>query len=226
MADMIRRQLLTRSAMTGGVLAGAALLMAVRPAVAASGVDLSFELHAIFFSKEAHQPKPLDPQAFVADPTAEAAVGPQGIHHVAEFHPALVAGPFDVGVFNATGKPLGFTLADWFAAKGNVRFSPAGSSTQIDCHFTNLRANGVYSIFENHFDQQPVGFTPLDGTGQGNNFTADPSGRGQITLQAPRPLTHANAVLLVYHSDNQSHGMSRGEIGVTAHHQLIARVPA
>jgi hypothetical protein len=38
-------------------------------------------------------------------------------------------------------------------------------------------------------------------------------------------LTGANAVLLVYHSDGRTHGTSRGQLGVTAHHQLIAKVP-
>jgi hypothetical protein len=31
--------------------------------------------------------------------------------------------------------------------------------------------------------------------------------------------------LLVYHSDGVDHGQQRGQIGVTAHHQLIIRVP-
>ena len=44
-----------------------------------------------------------------------------------------------------------------------------------------------------------------------------------MTVTAPQLLTHANAVLLVYHSDKTFHGDQRGEIGVTAHHQLIAR---
>jgi len=44
-----------------------------------------------------------------------------------------------------------------------------------------------------------------------------------VTLTAPQMLTHANAVLLVYHSDKTFHGDQRGEIGVTAHHQLFAR---
>jgi hypothetical protein len=33
-------------------------------------------------------------------------------------------------------------------------------------------------------------------------------------------------VLVVYHSDGKTHGDSRGEIGVGAQHQLIARLPA
>ncbi len=213
-------------------IVGAAALAAMAPlamagAAAAPGEpDLQFILHAVFFSDETHQPKPLDPHAFVIDPSAPAAVGPQNIHHVAGFRPALVAGPFDVEVFNAEGKSLGFTLADWFAARGSVRITPSGKGARLDCRFTQLRSNGVYSLFENHFDQTPVGFTPSDGTGGTNSFTADANGDAAIRLLSPRPLTHANAVLLVYHSDNRPHGLQRGEIGVTAHHQIIARVPA
>jgi hypothetical protein len=31
--------------------------------------------------------------------------------------------------------------------------------------------------------------------------------------------------VLIYHSDGQTHGASRGQLGVTAHHELIARLP-
>jgi hypothetical protein len=39
----------------------------------------------------------------------------------------------------------------------------------------------------------------------------------------PSVPTHANAVLLIYNSGGQPHGVERGHIGVDAHHQLIAR---
>ncbi len=204
----------------------APLAMSRGAAAAPAGLDLRFILHAVFFSNELHLAQPLDPHAFVRDASAQAAVGPQNIPHAAGFRPALVAGPFDVEAFNAQGKSLGFTLADWLAAKGSVKIAPTGTGAKIDCQFTQLRPNGVYSLFENHFDQKPIGFTPSDGAGKGNSFTADTNGSATISLLSPRPLTHDNAVLLVYHSDNQTHGEQRGEIGVTAHHQIIVRIPA
>jgi len=222
MLTISRRQILGAASMVGI----APLVMSRRAAAAQVGLDLPFILHAVFFSEETHQPKPLDPHAFVKDPSAPAAVGPQNIPHAAGFRPAWVAGPFDVEAFNAQGKSLGFTLADWFAAKGSVKITPSGTGAKLDCHFTQLRPNGVYSLFENHFDQKPIGFTPSDGTGKGTSFTADASGSAAISLVSPRPLTHDNAVLLVYHSDNTAHGIERGEIGVTAHHQIIVRIPA
>jgi hypothetical protein len=88
-----------------------------------------------------------------------------------------------------------------------------------------LKAGGHYSVFENHFDQQPTGFTPLDGAGTRNSFVADSNGAAVVKLIAPEQMTHQNAVLVVYHSDGTPHGSERGAIGDTAHHQLIARVP-
>ncbi|MDE2198103.1 MAG: hypothetical protein KGJ41_03690 [Rhodospirillales bacterium] len=208
-------------------MAGILPLALHNAAHAATGsMELSFILHASFFSTEAHMPRPLDPHVFVKDAAAKAGIGPQNIRHVAGFRPAWVAGPFDAELFNAQGKGLGFSLADWFAAKGSVRITPSGNDARLDCRFTRLRPNGVYSLFENHFDQKPIGFTPLDGAARHNSFTADANGSAAISLLSPQRLTHANAVLLVYHSDNRNHGQQRGEIGVTAHHQIIARIPA
>lgn len=83
----------------------------------------------------------------------------------------------------------------------------------------------MYSLFENHFDQQPIDFTPLDGSGSTNTLVAGKDGTAPVAVKVPDTLSHVNAVLLVYHSDNEAHGASRGEIGVDAHHQLIARFP-
>lgn len=217
-----------RRVVAGTALAVAAGSLGLRPrAAAAAGVlDLDFMLHATFFSEETHQPKPLDPQAFVADPRAKAGIGPQHIRHVAGVRPAFVAGPLDVAVLNAQGRGLGFTLRDWFAAKGKVQIRPEGAGAHIACQFSELLPNAKYSLFVNHFDMKPIGFSPLDGTGATNNVTSDANGAASIALHAPKTLTHANGVLLVYHSDNIFHGMQRGQIGVTAHHHLIVRLPA
>ncbi|MDE2580760.1 MAG: hypothetical protein KGL52_03925 [Rhodospirillales bacterium] len=221
MTNITRRQ-----ALSGLAASGVAPFALAGSAAASAGIELTFMTHAMFFSRESHQKRPLDPQAFVFDAHAPAAMGPQGIHHVAGYRPAWIFGPHDMGVFNADGKALGFTLADWFAAHGTVRIAPAGAGARVACRFARLRPNGVYSLFENHFDQKPIGFTPLDGTGRTSSFVADANGQAHLVVHAPHRLTPANAVLLVYHSDNKTHGMQRGQIGVTAHHQLIARVPA
>ncbi len=188
-------------------------------------VHLPFITHAAFFSKETQQSVPLDPQVFVKDGNAKAETGPQGIQHIDGFRPAHLSDPPDTPVFTAQGQALGFSLGQWLGAKGAVTLRPRGAGAIVRVRLTGLVPNGVYSLFENHFDQQPVGFTPLDGSGKRNSFTAKADGSGAMTVHAPQMLTSANAVLLVYHSDRLTHGASRGEIGVNAHHQLIAKLP-
>jgi len=186
---------------------------------------LTFTKHAAFFSSETKQPKPVDPQVFVQDPASPAATGPQNIQHIAGVRPALIEQDAKTTpLFNAKDESLGFDLGQWLGANGKVTITPsANGKAKISAQFSTLRPGGSYSLFENHFDQQPVGFTPLDGVGKANNFVADKKGAARVTVTAPQLLTHANAVLLVYHSDKTFHGDQRGEIGVTAHHQLIAR---
>jgi hypothetical protein len=201
-----------------------AALCVAGSAVAAEGaVDLSMETHAAFFSAETKQAKPLDPQVFVRDADAPGATGPQNIKHVTGFRPALISESPKTALFNAQGKPLGFSLGKWLGARGKVHVAADGRSVTV--RFTGLRPKGTYSLFENHFDQQPIAFTPLDGSGKTNTFTSKGDGKATVTIQVPETMTHANAVLLVYHSDNQAHGESRGAIGLNAHHQLIARIP-
>lgn len=185
---------------------------------------LDFVTHAAFFSKESKQKKELDPQVFVKEPMAPAAVGPQGIKHVAGIRNAWTSDETSLPIFNAQGHSLDMSLGQWLAAKGQVILTPlANGRERIEVAMSGLKPTGHYSLFENHFDQQPVGFTPLDGNGAGNNFVADAAGKGVASIIVPSVLTHDNAVLLVYHSDNKTHGTSRGDIGVNAHHQLIAR---
>ena len=90
---------------------------------------------------------------------------------------------------------------------------------------TGLRPGCLFSLFENHFDETPVRFTPLDGSGTSSTIVADVQRRAHLVVTALRTLTHDNAVLVVYRSDDVGHGASRGTIGVNAQHQLIARTP-
>lgn len=194
---------------------------------AAEAPKLTFMTHAAFFSSETHQPKTFDPQVFVQDASAPAATGPQNIQHVAGVRPPFIDQDAKTSaLFNAKGQALGFDLGHWLAATGVVTIAPVGNGkAAITADFSNLQPGGSYSLFENHFDQQPIGFTPLDGAGSANNFVASQGGTAHIVVTAPQLPTHANAVLLVYHSDKESHGDRRGDIGVNAHHQLIARIP-
>lgn len=192
---------------------------------ALSAQTLTFETHAAFFSRETNQLKAIDPHVYLADSQVAAGTGPQNIVHAAKFRPAFISDDTSTPVFNAQGALLGFTLSSWLGAKGDVTIKPTdGGAAEITAEFSGLRPGGIYSLFENHFDQKPIGFTPLDGQGRTNSFTADTKGSAQIEVQTPKMPTNVNAILLVYHSDGMSHGETRGEIGVTAHHQLIAKV--
>jgi hypothetical protein len=205
-------------------LAVAGLLQAPLAVLAAEPVVLPFQTHAAFFSAETKQARPIDPQVFVKSDKVPAAVGPQGIKHVAGFRPAFIKD--DAGssaLFNADGMPMGFTLDEWLAPAGIVEMTPSGTGAILKLQFQHLRPNATYSVFENHFDQAPVGFTPLDGVGSKNSFKTDGSGEAIATIVATQPLSHANAVLVVYDDDGQTHGTGRGDVGINAQHQLIAR---
>ncbi|RFU44184.1 hypothetical protein D0B32_30155 [Paraburkholderia sp. DHOC27] len=189
-------------------------------------VTLPFETHAAFFSREVKLRAVLDPQVFTLDPGAQAERHWQGIEHVAGVRNAHGDDPPTSPLYTAKAVPLKMTAAQWFGASGTVTLaSRADGREDVTLVLHGLKPGGVFSVFENHFDQKPVGFTPLDGTGTANAFVADPSGSARVTMTAPARLTHANAVLVVYHSDNETHGTERGALGETAHHQLIARLP-
>ncbi|WP_026350209.1 hypothetical protein [Bordetella sp. FB-8] len=208
--------------LVGGLIGLGGYILAA-PAYA-HNVVLPFVTHAEFFSTETHQSPPIDPQVFVAQPSATAGVGPQGIAHAAGVRNARIGDAGSLHIVNAQDKPLGLSLAAWLGATGKVTLMPMKDGHEkVKVLLSHLKPGGTYSLFENHFDQKPIGFTPLDGTGKTNSFVASRQGKATVTVIAPEPLTHDNAVLLVYHSDGKAHGMSRGNIGVDAHHQLIAR---
>lgn len=214
-----------------GSLCAALLTVATAQAATAAALEparLTFETHAAFFSAETKQAKPIDPQVFVKDAGVAEGTGPQGIKHAAGFRPALIqADAGSTSLFNAQGTPLGFTLAEWLAPTGQATMTPTGAGGMvIKLSFEHLRPSATYSLFENHFDQTPVGFTPLDGAGSANSFKTDAKGQATATVTASQKLTHDNAILVILDDDGQTHGASRGDIGVNAQHQLIARPPA
>ncbi|WP_143198035.1 hypothetical protein [Bradyrhizobium sp. AS23.2] len=109
------------------------------------------------------------------------------------------------------------------AATGTVSITEKDGKVTLNATFKNLQPNASYSLFENHFDTKPITFTPMDGTGKTNSFTARADGTASVTLTLPSMLTHDNAVLVIYNSGGQPHGTERGQIGIDAHHQIIAR---
>ncbi len=207
-----------------GLAIGAAMLLSTSGAFASDALKMNFATHASFFSAETKQPQPIDPQVFVHDTGAAEAVGPQGIKHLAGLRPARIdQDTKTTPVFTALDKPLGFDLGAWLGATGSLVVADDGGKITLAASFAGLQPNGHYSLFENHFDQKPIGFTPMDGTGLTNSFVAGPDGSAKVSMTLTHVPTHDNAVLLVYHSDGEAHGLERGQIGVEAHHELIAR---
>ena len=202
-------------------------LLGTAPGGAQSSVSATygFLTHAAFFSLESKQMNLVDPQMFVTDPAAVAATGPQGIPHAAGVRPAFGVDDPGKPALEAHGRSLNFSLGQWFGARGSVTLAPTGGTTNASFRFDGLVRGGRYSLFENHFSDVGVTFTPLDGSGTTNSFTAGPDGAAAIQVTIPGAVTHAEGLLLVYHSDGHDHGMQRGVIGVDAHHQLIVRVP-
>jgi hypothetical protein len=208
------------------LLLGIAVLIGSAGANAQSMTSLSFVTHAAFFSTETGLPAALDPQVFVLALKAPAARGPQNIDHVAGIRNARISDDHLLPIYDAHRRALGMTLGQWLGAHGAVTLTPlADGSERVEVELADLAPGAQFSLFENHFDQSPIGFTPLDGAGHSNSFRANADGTASVVIVSPTSLTHANAVLLVYHSDGKTHGEERGEIGVDAHHQLIARLP-
>ncbi len=194
------------------------------PVWAAPPVRLTFEPHGVFFSAETHQPAGIDPQVFVKVP-GMAGVGPQQIAHVMGVMPAHLADPASAPLYSAQGKSLHTTLGQWLGAHGTATVAAAGGGERVTASFTGLVPRGSYSLFIVDFRPGGNTFAPLDGMGKSNNFVASAAGTGSLTATTPTMFSHNIALLLVYHSDGHPHGASRGMPGVTAHHQLIARVP-
>jgi len=189
-------------------------------------IEIPLQTHAEFFSEELKLPATVDPQVFVAQVNAPSVVGLQGIKRLAGLRNASPADAASIPLFTAHGARLSLTVHEWFSATGKVILIPQTDGRErIIVQMSGLKPGGVYSLFENHFDRDPVGFSPLDGFGTDNSFVADSDGNATVTVMAPAVLNHANAILVVFHSDGATHGASRGEIGVNAHHQLIARLP-
>jgi len=187
-----------------------------------------YQPHMVFFSHEAGLSTIIDPQMFVSAPGTPAGTGPQGIVHVANFTPAPAADPPATVLYNADGQDLGLTLGEWEAAQGRGMLRCGGDGATAVSHFQHLVPRGVYSLFVVHFAVQGSGrFTPLGAAdGSNNSFVANPAGQGhERSLVTPCLTSGSEGVVLVWHSDDQTHGASLGSPGVTSHNQLIFRVP-
>ncbi len=151
-------------------------------------------------------------------------MGPDGIPCAAGFRGVRLADPPELPLYSAAGAPLGLTWGDWLAAHGKVVLIPLPDGRErVAVAILGLKPLGHFSLFMARLGQEPDLLTPLDGDGADNDFDADPEGRAVKSTVAPARLTHDDAILIMYHSDGKSHGISPGQEGVNAHRQLFAR---
>lgn len=225
-------------ATAGALMAGAVVISLAacsgvgdtHPAATAShsaAQTATYQLHMTFFSGESKITPVIDPQVFVASSGAPAAVGPQGIAHVAGYSPAPKAADGSLALYGANGAPLGITLATWEKASGTVRFSCTAGQEKAVSTLTGLIPNAKYSVFVVHLKVTGAKrFTPWgNATGTNNTFTANANGSASPSDTVRGCLGTDTAAVVVWHSDGQSHGKSPGTLGVTWHNSLITPLP-
>ncbi len=203
-------------------------LLASPTAAADTSYGYTFGTHAAFFSAETSQPAVIDPQVFVADPTAAAGTGPQNIPHVAGFRPARVASDAPGStLYTAQGKPLSLTLERWLAPTGGGTIVCTGESAAALDQFRGLVPNGVYQLFRNRFTPDGPRRSPFGKPdGSDSSFVAGADGTATVTSVLPFCPDPTDGVLLSYHPDGTIHGPLGGDVGVNMHNQLLVRVAA
>jgi hypothetical protein len=224
----VRQEAKIRAAALGfGVAVLLALGVFARSASADAPAEVPFVNAATAFSQAAQVDRAIDPEVFVRDSAAAPGTGPQRIEHGAGLRVARLDDEPQSPIFRADGVALDLSLGNWLAARGTVAVEaqPDGHD-RVTAVFKNLIAFGDYSLFVAADSSNGVtAYRPLDGEGSANSFVAHVDGSAAIVIDTPAQLSSGNAIVLVYHSDSREHGASRGQIGVTAHEQLVARVP-
>jgi hypothetical protein len=224
-------------------VAAVVLALAVPPRSAAAddaSGEVPFINAATAFSQQAKLAEAIDPEVFVHDEAAAPGTGPQRVEHVAGLRPARLDDEPQQRLFGADGAPLALSFGHWLAAQGTVTIEPQPDGhDRVVAVFKSLVAFGEYSLFVERTGADadasmgagaggsgPAStYRPLDGEGSANSFRAHVDGSAGIVIDTPQPLNGGDAIVLVYHSDSREHGASRGQIGITAHAQLVASVP-
>jgi hypothetical protein len=163
------------------------------------------------------------PQVFVRDASAQAQTGEFG--HDFGLRPPSDNDADAAPLYNAHGQSIQAALGVWRTATGQATFEPAAGGMRISAQFRGLVANGRYSLFIRQLaGRTGVVFTPFDVQGNTNSFSADGTGRADVTVNSPAQWPSNAQVVLVYHSDGADHQSSIGILGTNAHPQLITRV--
>jgi hypothetical protein len=198
-----------RTAFMLAVVAGMGAFVMV-PVVASSDEPELFMTHVRFEAMHSLRRKAVDPQVFVREK--------QG------YRPARGGDDPSSPLYTAQGGALSLNLGRWFEASGTARFlnGPGGPIREVRFSFTGLVPFGVYSIFVSRSTPDTVEIVPFAKTTESLKASVD--GSMALTALAEIPLLDGDLIWLVYHSDGVTHGNRLGELGVTAHEQLILPV--
>jgi hypothetical protein len=156
--------------------------------------------------------------------------------------------PHPLGPF-PRGADLGLTLEQWLAAMGTGTYIEENGNAALNLTFEKLVPNGTYSIWYARVTMPPnykETRTPLGAPdGSQNSFKADAKGNAafDLKLNALPPSTNVTfenysamyvtrkypittniswtLIAVIYHSDGRTHGTEPGEMGKTAHNQLV-----
>lgn len=206
---------------TAFMLSAVAGTAAFTIAPAFASVTEHFMTHAHFETARVHADAEIDPEIFVADKSAPQGTGALGIMHDSGFRPARSSDNPSLPVYNAQGVGLSLNLGRWSGATGTADFTAQsrGTDSRVHCTFAGLVPFGIYSLFVGRVTHDGTTVTPLSEAT--NKLTASVDGFLDVSTQSTDPLETGDTLLLVYHSDGESHGVHRGELGITAHEQLL-----
>jgi hypothetical protein len=198
-----------RTAFMLAVIAGVGEFVMV-PVVAASDEPEFFMTHVHFEEMHSLRRKAIDPQVFVREKQ--------------DFRPARRGDDPSSPLYTAQGGGLSLNLGHWFGASGTARFlnGPGVPIREVRFSFTGLVPFGVYSIFVSRSTPDTVEIAPFAKATESLKASVD--GSLALATTAEIPLLDGDLVWLVYHSDIATHGNRLGELGVTAHEQLILPV--
>ncbi len=135
------------------------------------------------------------------------------------------------------GKPLGITLGEWFAAKGEGTYRCEYGTGELNLRFENLVPNGLYTMWHDFAVWPPTdpfkGFYDLPfgaRDGSENAFRADADGFAHFhrTITPCLQLTGEQLIselAIAWHSDGQTWGPDTGEFSTKTHVQLYVPLP-
>ena len=134
------------------------------------------------------------------------------------------------------GAALDLNLGDWLAGTGEVSVSCIDGVAVVNASFQNLVPNGVYTLWYSRIALPPTSpiaalDLPLGSTdGSQNSFTADENGNSNYTLEYETCLDLSNdqlgtMLILAYHSDGRTYGLSPGLFSYNSHIQLFTQLP-